>query len=111
MAYMMICKQNRHEEKRFWFCQEREFVMPASEVQIIHDRVWSRQYVVFLFKAEKYSGTLTSSSEGRVFWAEIDEVPDLPWIWGMDSLMKIFVDGEYSELFLSAEDEWEPVLK
>ena len=40
-----------------------------------------------------------------------DEVLDLPWIWGMDSLMKIFVDGEYSELFLSAEDGWEPVLK
>ena len=35
MAYMMICKQHRHEEKRFWFCQERGFVMPVSEKQIM----------------------------------------------------------------------------
>lgn len=69
------------------------------------------RFIVFLFRAEKYSGTLTSSSEGKVFWTEISEVLNLPWIWGMDSLMKIFVDGEYAELFLSAEDGWKPVLK
>lgn len=69
------------------------------------------RFIVFLFRAERFSGTLMSSSEGRVFWVEIDKVLDLPWIWGMDSLMKIFVDGEYSELFMSAFDEWKPVLK
>ena len=69
------------------------------------------RFIVFLFRAEKFSGTLASSSEGRVFWVEIDKVLDLPWIWGMDSLMKIFVDGEYSELYLSAFDGWKPVLK
>jgi len=35
MLYVMICKQHRHEEKRFWFCQERQFVMPVSEKQIM----------------------------------------------------------------------------
>ena len=35
MLYMMICKQHRHEEERCWFCQERHFVMPMSEKQII----------------------------------------------------------------------------
>ncbi len=35
MLYAMICKQHRHEEKRFWFHQERRFVMPASELQIV----------------------------------------------------------------------------
>lgn len=35
MLYAMICKQHRHEEKRFWFCQERQFVMPVSEKQIM----------------------------------------------------------------------------
>lgn len=69
------------------------------------------RYIVFLFKAEKFSGTLTSSSEGEVFWVEIDEVLNLPWIWGMDSLMKIFVDGEFSEFFMAADDGWKPVLK
>jgi hypothetical protein len=35
MMYAMVCKQFRKEEKRFWFCQERCFVMPVSAKQII----------------------------------------------------------------------------
>ena len=35
MTYTMICKQHRQEEMRFWFCQERGFVMPVSEKQIM----------------------------------------------------------------------------
>ena len=35
MIYATICKQHRHEQKRFWFCQERQFVMPVSEKQIM----------------------------------------------------------------------------
>ena len=69
------------------------------------------RYIVFLFKAEKFSGTLTSSSEGRVLWVETDEVLKLSWIWGMDSLMRIFADGEYSEMYMNAEDGWKVVLK
>ena len=33
--YAMVCKQFRKEEERFWFCQERCFVMPVSAKQII----------------------------------------------------------------------------
>ena len=33
MMYAMVCKQFRKEEKRFWFCQERCFVMPVSAKQ------------------------------------------------------------------------------
>ena len=69
------------------------------------------RYIVFLFKTDKFSGTLKSSVEGEVFWVEIDEVLKLPWIWGMDSLMKVFVDGEYSEFFMNAKDDWKSVLK
>ena len=39
MLYSMICKQHRHEEKRFWFCQERQFVMPVLEKQIMPVRI------------------------------------------------------------------------
>ena len=38
MTYTMICKQHREEEKRFWFCQERWFAMPVSELQVIYVR-------------------------------------------------------------------------
>lgn len=44
MLYTMICKQHRHEEERFWFCQERQFVMPVLEKQIMHITEVSRLY-------------------------------------------------------------------
>lgn len=69
------------------------------------------RYLVFLFSAEKYTGTLTSSSEGRVFWVEQDEVLNLPWIWHMDGLMRIMADNEATELFLDVSNDWKPILK
>lgn len=35
MIYATICRQHRHEQKWFWFCQERQFVMPVSGKQIM----------------------------------------------------------------------------
>ena len=69
------------------------------------------RYVVFLFKAEVFSGELVSSSEGDVFWVDKNEVLKLPWIWDMDGIMKILADGKYTELFLDMSDDWKPVLK
>lgn len=69
------------------------------------------RYVVFLFRADRFSGELTSSDEGRVFWVERDEVLKTNWIWHMDGLMRIMADGAYAELYLDAADDWKPVLK
>ena len=69
------------------------------------------RYVVFLFKADRFSGELVSSSEGRVFWMEKEEVLKSNWIWHMDGLLKIMADGEFAEMFLDAEKDWAPVLK
>ncbi len=69
------------------------------------------RYLVFLFRADRFSGRLTSSAEGRVFWLERDQVLKSGWIWHMDGLMRIMADGDYAELFLDAADDWKPVLK
>ncbi len=69
------------------------------------------RYVVFLFTADRFSGELASSDEGRVFWMERDEVLQEHWIWHMDGLMRIMADGECTELWLDAADDWKPVLK
>ncbi|MCR5488372.1 MAG: 8-oxo-dGTP diphosphatase [Lachnospiraceae bacterium] len=69
------------------------------------------RYVVFLFKADRFSGDVVSSSEGRVFWMEIEDILKSNWIWHMDDLLKIMVRGEYSELFLDIAEEWKPILK
>ena len=69
------------------------------------------RYVVFLFRAEEFSGELVSSEEGRVFWMEKEDVLKSDWIWNMDGLMKIMADDECTELFLDSADDWKPVLK
>ena len=69
------------------------------------------RYVVFLFKTDRFSGEITSSSEGKVFWMEKSEVLKSNWIWHMDCLLRIMVDGEFTELYLDSADDWKPVLK
>ena len=69
------------------------------------------RYLVFLFTADRFSGELISSEEGRVFWMEQDEILKSNWIWHMDDLLKVMADGEFAELFLDSADDWKPVLK
>ena len=69
------------------------------------------RYVVCLFTADQFTGELASSAEGRVFWMEKEDVLLSNWIWHMDGLMRIMADGEYTELFLDAANDWKPVLK
>ena len=69
------------------------------------------RYVVFLFKADQFTGELASSAEGRVFWLEKEDVLKSNWIWHLDDLMRILADGAYTELFLDAANDWKPVLK
>ena len=69
------------------------------------------RYLVFLFRADRFSGELRSSEEGRVFWMEKDEVLRSNWIWHMDGLMRIMADGEFTEIFLDPADGWRPTLK
>ena len=69
------------------------------------------RYIVFLFKADEFSGELISSAEGRVFWMEKEDVLKSNWIWHMDGLLKVMADNEYAELFLDSADDWKPILK
>ena len=69
------------------------------------------RYMVFLFRADRFSGQLASSSEGQVFWMEKDQVLKSNWIWHMDGLMSIMAEGRYSELFLDSADDWKAILK
>ena len=69
------------------------------------------RYLVFLFKTCHFSGELTSSEEGRVFWMEREDVLKTNWIWHLDGLMQIMAEGAYAELFLDTADDWKPILK
>lgn len=69
------------------------------------------RYIVFLFKTNHYFGELKSSNEGEVFWTDIDTIMDLPTMWHMDDMLRIFVKEEFAEMFLDDKNNWKAILK
>ncbi len=69
------------------------------------------RYIVFLFRTDRFSGELTSSDEGRVFWVEKEEVLRMNWIWHMDGILRVMEGESPAELFLDTADDWKPILK
>ncbi len=57
------------------------------------------RYVVFLYKTNKFSGTLSSSDEGRVFWIPRNELQNYQLAIDFADLVKVFENDEFSEFF------------
>ena len=65
----------------------------------------------FLFKTNRFSGNIQSSEEGQVFWTEASEARNLSTMWHFEEMLKLANSGDYSEIFLDPNDNWNPVLK
>ena len=57
------------------------------------------RYIVFLYKADRFSGTLSSSAEGRVFWIKREDIESYPLAMDFADLVKVFEDDSLSEFF------------
>ena len=57
------------------------------------------RYVVFLYKTNRFSGELSSSDEGRVFWIKREELRDYPLAVDFEDLVRVFENDELSEFF------------
>lgn len=58
-----------------------------------------RRYIVFLFVAHQFTGELTSSEEGEVFWAERSQLPSMNLCSTMGELLPVFFEERYTEFF------------
>ena len=61
--------------------------------------------IVALYRADRFSGELNSSEEGRMFWIEREEFAKTNTIWGMKDVLRVCDEAEYSEMFYSEEKE------
>lgn len=69
------------------------------------------RYLVLMYKTDQFSGTLQSSSEGKVFWVEKEELEHKNLIWNMKELLQILTEDQYGEFFFRIEnDSWDGVL-
>lgn len=70
------------------------------------------RYIVFLFKATEYSGTLTSSDEGQMEWVERRRLPELRTVEDFDELMRVIDDPALTEFqYLVDGGTWTVSLK
>ena len=57
------------------------------------------RFLVMLYKAETFTGTLKPSEEGRVFWVTRAEFARMKVIWGMEDVLRVCDEEALSEMF------------
>lgn len=68
------------------------------------------RYLVFLYKATNFSGTLRSTEEGEVRWVKKDDLPKMDLAYDLLEILKVMDDPELSEFFYTEKDsegEWD----
>lgn len=69
------------------------------------------RFVVFLYKTNRFSGTLRASEEGPVFWVPRGELAALPLAPDMEHMLPIFENTTPSELFyVQCDGRWQAKL-
>lgn len=65
------------------------------------------RYLVFLFKTNHFSGTLTSSEEGEMVWVDRSDLPYLKTVEDFDQLLAVMDSERLSEFqYLVEGEEW-----
>ena len=70
------------------------------------------RYIVFLFRAEAYTGTLRSSEEGAVEWVDRRRLSDLQTVADLDALLDVIENPDRTEFqYLVDGDIWTVCVK
>lgn len=59
------------------------------------------RYIIFYYRADEFSGEIISSEEGEVFWAELNELPDMNLAVDMELSLRVLLEEELSEFYVS----------
>ena len=62
------------------------------------------RYVVLFYKSTHFEGELVSSEEGKVWWEEIDNLPNLNLSLDMKDMLRVFTEDDLSEFFYYQKD-------
>ena len=70
------------------------------------------RYLVLLFRAEQWSGTLRSSEEGSMEWVELDRLGELETVRDLEELIRVIRSPELTEFqYLVQGDNWRVSIK
>ena len=72
----------------------------------------SGRYVVLLFKATEYSGTVVSSDEGQMEWVESNRLSEINTVDDFEDLMRVINDPSLTEFqYLVNSEVWSVSIK
>ncbi|HFU4450595.1 TPA: 8-oxo-dGTP diphosphatase [Streptococcus suis] len=63
-----------------------------------------QRYLVFLYKATNFSGTLRSTEEGEVRWVKKIDLPKMELAYDLLEILKVMDDEDISEFFYTKKD-------
>lgn len=72
------------------------------------------RYIVLFYKTDKFAGELRSSSEGDVFWMELEEFKKAELAKDMSDMLEVFLDDDKSEFYYyhnKTDGEWKYEIK
>lgn len=70
------------------------------------------RYLVFLFEATEFEGTLQGSAEGAVAWYRRDQIGKLPGVKDLEDLLQVMEREDLSEfMYIPNENEFRMVLR
>ena len=95
---------------------KEETGLTVSNLELCGTKDWilenGARYIVFLYKTNNFAGTITPSSEGKVFWMPLKDLKAKEPFWHMDKMIDVFCNDCYSELYLSGTHSHRiPILK
>ena len=70
------------------------------------------RYLVFLFKADRYEGTLRSSAEGEVKWISRTELDRIQTVADFSRMLRVFDEDALTEFqYIADGDHWQAVVR
>ena len=70
------------------------------------------RYIVFLFEATQYEGTLRSSDEGQMHWIRTEELDKINLVSDFKDLIDVMLDEGLSEFqYVITDNKWKVVKK
>lgn len=79
---------------------------------IKHFPIEGGRYIVFLFRADEFSGEVISSDEGKVYWVSKEELSRINLVNDFNELLQVMLDDNLNEFqYIEEDGGWKAVLK